>query len=585
MGTSAKNGKAKGKATVDDIAKKAGLSEREIAEFRELATYSEEEHRAAMDQWREEQDQWREHNDSRVIQILRANRAKQNGNGFHDNESVQTSTDVVDTRSAHLVKDSEFPLVRKRLSTLKPSPENDLIYRPPYVEDAATIQLAASLKKNIPHQALVVTKDNWIVSGHRRRLAHQINGTIQVQCYVLPKRKDEYTEEEYLQLLKQYNEQRHKSVAELIREKVIDIEPEEAHRELRTLRDKSVNPLRYPTALETLHINTGKKRHAISEDKAEHVKFIKEVVFDVRKDYWPLSIRAVHYVLLNYDFIRGYYSPRKKDPDWGGPPRELRYKNDAGSYAATSDLITRLRLDGTIPWEAFDDPTRPIKEFFPFLNFHEFMQQEIEGLFESYWRNLLQSQSVHVECFVEKNTIYSLALRVTKKYQIITSSGRGFNSIDPWHDLYQRFLASGKERLIVMTLTDHDPEGQRIPIVGGETLAELGLDPKDFDIVPVAVTRNQVEQYNLPDMAFAKEDSPNFDWYVERNGGDERVWELEALDPQVVMDDLEDAIKSIIDIDAFNGESEEEQQEAVKIQAARDVIVPLLLEQLARLRE
>jgi disulfide oxidoreductase YuzD len=488
-----------------------------------------------------------------------------------------------DTKTSQVEISRSKKWVRKKVHLLKPSPENSLLYRAIVEEDEAIQRLAESIKKNhcVP---LVVTQDNFIVSGHRRHKALRINGTKLVRCFVLDKLRDEYSLDEYVQLLREYNEQRDKSVAEQIREKVVDIKPQEAHRQLSKLRDKSVNPLAYPSHLQTLHIRSDKTRHAISEDMADHVKFINEVVFNLRKDYWPLSIRGVHYVLLNYDFIRGFHWAHKGQKGHG-KPKELRYKNDAGSYKATSDLITRLRLNGSIPWKAFDDPTRPIKEFFPFSNVREFMEHEINDLFERYWRDLMQSQSLHVECFVEKNTIYSLALRVTNRYQITTSSGRGFNSIDPWHDLYERFLDGGKERLIVICLTDHDPEGQRIPIVGGETLAELGLDTDEFDIVPVAVTRNQVEQYDLPDMAFAKESSSNYDWYVERNNGDKRVWELEALDPQVLMDDLENAIKSIINVEAFNEEAAIEQRDAVRIQAARDVIVPMLLEQLERLEE
>ena len=76
---------------------------------------------------------------------------------------------------------------------------------------------------------------------------------------------------------------------------------------------------------------------------------------------------------------------------------------------------------------------------------------------------LLQTQPNHIEMLVEKNTVYHMVLRVTEKYQIPTSSGRGFNSIDPWHDLYQRYIDSGKQRLIVIVLSDLDPEGEMIP--------------------------------------------------------------------------------------------------------------------------
>src|SRR5262249_49976478 len=156
----------------------------------------------------------------------------------------------------------------------------------------------------------------------------------------------------------------------------------------------------------------------------------------------------------------------------------------------------------------------------------------------------------HVEVVCEKNTIYHMVLRVTERYQIPTSSGRGFNSIDPWHDLRERYDDSGKERLIVIVLSDFDPEGEMIPQVGGRTLRDdFGVE--DLTIIKAGVTREQIERYDLPPQNFAKETSSNFKWFVDRNGGDEAVYELEALDPEDMLRDLDSIIRSVIDVDLF----------------------------------
>jgi hypothetical protein len=225
-------------------------------------------------------------------------------------------------------------------------------------------------------------------------------------------------------------------------------------------------------------------------------------------------------------------------------------------------------LDGSIPWEAFDDTTRPFEDFWVFKNVREFIQREIGNLFDGYWRDLLQSQLNYIEVFCEKNTIYHMVLRVTAKYGIPTSSGRGFNSIDPWHDLYERFKKSGKHRLIVLVLSDYDPEGEMIPQVGGRTLRD-DFGVKDFSIIKVGVTKEQIRKYNLPSQNFAKETSSNHDWFVQRNGGDDTVWELEALRPDVLMRDLEMAIQSVLDMDLFNREMEIQKEEAEYLDTMR----------------
>ena len=445
--------------------------------------------------------------------------------------------------------------IRKRVPSLKPSPENLMLYDPINPNDPEIIKLAKSIRKN-GCDPLSVTSDGFIVSGHRRHAALMLNGQSFVSCRVLVERRDSMTTDEYVALLRAWNHQRHKSVAEQVREELVDIDPEAAHRRLRELRDKSVyTPERNEVGI--LDIEGQKVRHGISDQKADHVKYVKQVVFVDRKNYWPLSVRGTHYPLLNYTFLRNI-------------PRNLPYKNDDESYQATSDLITRMRLAGILPWEAFDDGTRPLQVFHPFGDVRQFVRQEVNNLLAGYWRDLLQTQPNHIEVVCEKNTIYHMVLRVTKKYQITTSSGRGFNSIDPWHDLYERYRASGKKRLIVIVLSDWDPEGEMIPQVGGRTLRDdFSVASEDLRIIKAGVTREQIDKYKLPAQNFAKETSSNHKWFVDRNGGDDSVYELEALEPEDMLRDLESIVRSVIDIDLFNREAGIEQQEAAYLAAAR----------------
>jgi hypothetical protein len=457
-------------------------------------------------------------------------------------------------------------MVRKRVKTLIPSPENTLIYRP-VCDDPDIEALAAAIRKN-GCDPLVITPDSYIVSGHRRRLALLVIGRVWTWCRVLPRPRASWTKDEYVALLRDFNQQRNKTVAEQVRETLIDVSPQEAHRRLRERRDKSVFAPEH-NGVRALAIEGAKVRPAISDAKADHVKYVLQTV-DALRQYWPLSVRGVHYKLLNFDFVRGYYHPKRNEPDHG-TRRELRYVNDDNSYQATSDLITRLRLDGSIPWEAFDDQTRPLKVYNAFGNVREFVRQEVQQLFAGYWRDLLQSQPNHVEVVCEKNTVYQMVLRVTRKYLIPTSSGRGFNSIDPWHDLHERYLWSDKQRLIVIVLSDYDPEGEMIPQVAGRTLIDdFGVDRDDLSIIKAGVTREQITRHNLPPQNFAKETSSNHAWFVAANGGDDAVYELEALDPGVMLQDLEEMIRRVIDIDLFNREEAAEEGEAAYLVHARE---------------
>jgi len=454
--------------------------------------------------------------------------------------------------------DAKLKLVRKRVSSLIPSPENTLIYRPTY-DDPDITKLARDIKKN-GCDPLRVTLDGFILSGHRRHKALKINKTQFVRCLVWPIRRDEMPQDQYILLLRELNEQRHKTVAEQVREAMIDVSAEDAHKRLRQQRNKLISSAD-DNGVQPLNIGGRKPRPKIGDDKADHVKYILEVV-EQRRQFWPLSVRAVHYPLLNFNFVRGYYWPRRHEAGYG-KRRVLRYLNDDGSYDATSELITRLRLDGTIPWKAFHDPTRPLTKFEAFKDVREYMRQAMSDFGAGYWRDLLQSQPNHVEVVVEKNTVYHMAQSVTEKYQIPTSSGRGFGSIDMWHELNERYRKSRKDCLVVIVLSDFDPEGEWIPLVGGQTLRDdFGVEAGKLRIIKAGVTKEQILKYNLPSMNFAKESSSNHQWFVDRNGGDDSVYELEALNPADMLRDLDNVIRSVIDVELYNREVEIEKSES-----------------------
>jgi ParB-like nuclease domain len=303
------------------------------------------------------------------------------------------------------VTEPETRTVRKRVASLKPSPENGQLYD----YNAADIQeFAARIRAEGLLEYPIVTSDNYIVSGHRRHAALTRLGQVFVTCRVLPFRRADLTTDDYIALLRRYNRQRDKSVAEKVRETMVDIDADDAWANLCYLRDKSVNAAEH-NGVYAIDIEGTKRRYEISEDKAEHVKYVLQVL-EERRPYWPLSVRGVHYPLLNFNFVRGYCWPHRGKLGFG-TKQTLYYKNDQGSYDATSDLLTRLRLNETVPWEALDDPTRPAHVPRPFENVQRFLRQEAENLFKGYWRDLLQTQPNYVACLVEKNTVCSTPVK------------------------------------------------------------------------------------------------------------------------------------------------------------------------------
>jgi hypothetical protein len=71
-------------------------------------------------------------------------------------------------------------------------------------------------------------------------------------------------------------------------------------------------------------------------------------VLEDRHRFWPLSDRQIHYALLNDPPLIHANKPGST------------YQNTPNSYKALVDLLTRARLEGSVPWEAIADERRPV---------------------------------------------------------------------------------------------------------------------------------------------------------------------------------------------------------------------------------
>ena len=107
-----------------------------------------------------------------------------------------------------------------------PSPENAELYRPVLRDDPEIIALADSLREHGQQDDLIVTADYYIISGHRRHVAARVGGLRELRCRVLPFCKDD-NHDQFMQLLRECNRQRHKTTAEKFREELLTANPED----------------------------------------------------------------------------------------------------------------------------------------------------------------------------------------------------------------------------------------------------------------------------------------------------------------------------------------------------------------------
>ena len=62
----------------------------------------------------------------------------------------------------------------------------------------------------------------------------------------------------------------------------------------------------------------------------------------------------------------------------------------------------------------------------------------------------------------EKNTVAPILRTMAERYCIPLTSGRGYCSLPPRHAMAERFRKSGKERLVLLLVSDFDPDGEQI---------------------------------------------------------------------------------------------------------------------------
>jgi ParB-like chromosome segregation protein Spo0J len=446
-----------------------------------------------------------------------------------------------------------------RLSDVRPSPENDQLYRPVDLKDPEIVALARSICQQGLLEPLVVTLDDYILSGHRRYAAAKLADLETVPCRRVALRRC-VDPNEFLRLLREHNRQREKTNGERLREELIGVDADDAHEALYEYRRAQAAVDAKP-----LRIRGKVRRKAISSAKRPMLRAVQEII-ESRRRFWPLSDRQVHYALLNARPLKHASKPGSV------------YGNDLASYKSLVDLLTRARLEGSIPFAAVQDETRPVQIWDVHQNPRSFVRGELENMFRGYWRDLMQSQPNHIEIVGEKNTVGSILKPVAADYTIPLTTGRGYCSLPPRHAMAERFQKSGKEKLVLLIVSDLDPDGEEI----AHSFARSMRD--DFGIaavhpIKVALTAEQVERFELPPVMQAKaaknkSTATKRAKFVDFHGED--VFELEALPPEALQQIVREGIEAVIDPGALSGEIAAERQDAAFLEGVRRTVAETL---------
>lgn len=332
-----------------------------------------------------------------------------------------------------------------------PSDENEQVYGAVDTKSAEFAALVESIETKGLEDPISVTADFYIRSGHRRDAACCKLGIEMIPCHVGDKRRDEYTDEEWLAELAAYNTQRVKSVGAMLREAILrdsaTVEDTAAAiRRVRATHETTAEPPEY------VDVGGSKRIDNISENRMDFLNAAIRVINDQKK-FWPLSVRQIHYRLLNDPPLM--LTPERSKFDI----EHYRYRNDRASYQALSKLLTAARYHGKIQFHVIDDPTRPFQRNDGYVNIKEFVQEQTDNFLLGYHRDKQKTQPIHIEVLGEKNTIFSILDPVCREYYVPMQIGRGYSGPSIFHKMAQRFEASRKDEMTLIVISDYDPEG------------------------------------------------------------------------------------------------------------------------------
>ena len=263
----------------------------------------------------------------------------------------------------------------------------------------------------------------------------------------------------------------------------------------------------------------GRPRGAISE----HSQAIRDAVDGLQSDYEQVTVRQAFYALTVRDVVE---------------------KTDAG-YRQVQRQILLMRREGLLPWSFVADGTRWQRK----PESYDDVEDALQEVARTYRRNLWRAQQVRIEVWLEKDALAAVVSEASVPWDVALMVSRGQSSDTFCFSAAQAALEAWKHGIVtqIFALYDADRSGRNAAAKVREKLVRYsGGVPIKFDLL--AVTDEQIDEWDLPTRP-GKEDPS------------ERAVELDAIPPDRLIALVEDAIKGLIDQDAWAMEQVVEEAE------------------------
>jgi hypothetical protein len=276
--------------------------------------------------------------------------------------------------------------------------------------------------------------------------------------------------------------------------------------------------------------------------------------------------------------------------------------NTPAEYKKLTGLLADARYAGLVDWDAIEDRGRTPETPSEWQN----IQALVESAVRAYRLPRWKGQEQYVELWVEKQALAGVLAPLAHEFHVTLMVNKGYSSAsamydsaarikkatgwtndnlaaniraykaavqaDPSHEaaakaatrLEVEFLRSIRPATIFY-LGDHDPSGEDMVRDIKTRLVEFHREFCKLDVVKIALTMDQIQQYNPPPNPAKMSDSRAAK-YVARHG--DESWEVDALPPNVLAQLIRDAFEEVIDADLMDEIKEREEEDKAALRKA-----------------
>lgn len=280
-------------------------------------------------------------------------------------------------------------------------------------------------------------------------------------------------------------------------------------------------------------------KHAFQEFKFREstyqiIDYANTIIAAYEQQGYQLTLRQLYYQFVARDLL----------------------ENTERNYKRLGEIISNARLAGFIDWNAIEDRTRSLRSLAHWTRPSEIINAAYYSFRIDKWAN----QPNYVEVWVEKDALVGVLERVCNRYEVNFFACRGYVSQSEMYSAAQRFQQHWNEckEVTILHLGDHDPSGidmtRDIQARMSMFLEEEWTDIR-CNVQRLALNWEQIEVYNPPPNP-AKTTDARFQAYQQDYGNES--WELDALEPSVIDQLIEDHILELRDENLWDEKVAEE---------------------------